>query len=364
MVEPRRLLEELGVEVVWADSLGAKSLALSVGRPGCKVLVDPGAAAMHPSYPLGAEEKRRLRREALRAIASRVAEARLVVVTHYHYDHYVRPWDPDYPGPSPYEGRLVVAKNPNAFINESQRGRAIELYERLLAEKGVELRALLEPPEPVEPPDYEAAMPLTARASKPERLEAGRRWLRSLAEKWSRWPRLPPRLEAPGLEVVLADEGSWEACGVRVTLLGPHFHGDIYERTGWVVPVLVEHRGSRILYTSDLMGPLSEDYAEEAIRLKPRVIIADGPATYLPPRMFPRRALERAKANMARIVEESGAELIIWDHHLPREPRWRERVEEVFRVAERAGVWLGPYSWLLGEPSLAEKLRGGSRGRG
>ena len=343
-----------GLWVLWADSLGAKSFSVYAGG-SCGVLVDPGAAAMHPSFPLPAVEKRRLRREALREIARWVPRARLIVVTHYHYDHYVRPWDPDYPGPDPYSGRLVVAKDPNLYINESQRGRLEELLSRLLEARGGRLRDILGAPGPVEPRDPEEEMPLAARATSRGRLEAGRRWYRGLVEKWSAWPRIPGRIRLRGLDIVFADSGSWEACGVRVRLLGPHFHGDIYERTGWVVPVLLEYSGLRVLYTSDLMGPLAEDYAEEVVRLKPDVLLADGPATYLPPYMFSRRDLERVKENMVRIIREAGPSLIVWDHHLPREPRWRMRVEEVFREAERVGVRLETVAGLAGRRTVVEE---------
>ncbi len=343
--EARRLLAALGAEPVWADSLGAKSFSWLVR---C-VLIDPGAAAMHPSYPADPGEKKELRRRALQRIAEVVNNARLIIVTHYHYDHYVRPWDPDYPGPNPYLGRRLVAKNPNAYINESQRARAEEFYSRLLEETGINLTDVLLEPGDVELPDYEELMQRTASSTSKGRLEAGRQWLEKLAAKWRAWPRFPERIHVDRLDVTLSDEGVYEECGVRVKLLGPHFHGDIYERTGWVTPVLVEAGGHRLLYTSDLMGPLSEDYAYEVIDAKPDVLIADGPATYLPPYMYSKRDLERAKHNMIRILEEAQPALIVWDHHLPREPRWCEKVADVLRAAEKKGVILTLVSWLYGQ---------------
>ncbi len=350
------LLERLGVTLVWGDSLGAKSFAVFV-ETGCGgILVDPGAAAMHPSYPLPGSEKRRLRREALRRVAGFVEKASLVVITHYHYDHYVRPWDPDYPGPDPYRDRLVVAKDPNIFINESQRVRAEELYSRLLEAAGARLEDILEEPGGgVGVPDFEELMPLAVRATSRARLEAGRRWLEGLVSKWERWRRFPERIEVGRYRIVFADRGSWEYCGARIELLGPHFHGDVYERTGWVVPVLIEVRGHRVFYTSDLMGPLAEDYAEEVLRLEPHVLIADGPATYLPPYMFSRRDLERAKANMLRIISELAPQLIIWDHHLPREPRWREKVSDVLGEARKRGVPVLTVAEVCGETLLVER---------
>ncbi len=341
--------------MLWADSLGAKSFSHLVECGGVSIVIDPGAAAMHPSYPASSEEKRALRRKALEVIGDALARAKLVVITHYHYDHYVRPWDPDYRGPEPYTEKLVYMKNPNAFINESQRERAEELLERLLEAKGCKLSDHTLPPREVEVPDYEQLYPQAARANKEERLRAGREWLRRLTAKWSAWPVIAERIECNGLHLHLLDEGVVEHGPVRVKLLGPHFHGDIYERTGWVVPLLVEACGKRILYTSDLMGPLLEDYVDELIGLKPDVVLADGPATYLPPRMYPRRNIERACRNMIRFLREASPEVVVWDHHLPREPRWREKVAIVFREAERLGVRLETVAGLVGLQTHVEQ---------
>ena len=38
---------------------------------------------------------------------------------------------------------------------------------------------------------------------------------------------------------------------------------------------------------------------------------------------------------MCRIIEESDTELIIYDHHLLREPRYLERVKKVYESAKR-----------------------------
>jgi len=46
------LIGSFKVYLIWFDSMGAKSSCILVDTPDIKILVDPGAAAMQPSYPL------------------------------------------------------------------------------------------------------------------------------------------------------------------------------------------------------------------------------------------------------------------------------------------------------------------------
>ena len=102
---------------MWFDSFGAKSSCTLVKTPDVVILVDPGAAIMQPSFPASWADKIRWLGEAEAAIRKAGEDADVVVVTHYHYDHYTR--DPAF-----YEGKLLLAKNPNEYINDSQRKRA------------------------------------------------------------------------------------------------------------------------------------------------------------------------------------------------------------------------------------------------
>ncbi len=358
----RELLGRLGVRLVWYDSLGAKSACVAVRG----VLIDPGAAAMQPSYPLPEAEKRRLRREAVRRVLEASSAAEAVVVTHYHYDHHLRPGDPDAGPATPYDrARLLVLKSPAAYINESQWGRARELVEALLRRRGLDPRDYLEEPGGEEYPDpvdgLRTALSRSFGDYEPRRrelLRRGREWFRRLSSEWARRPRFRERVDLPGgARLVLSDTYAFEASGVRVRLLGPHFHGVEYDRTGWVVPVLIEVGGSRVLYTSDLMGPIIEDYAEEVVRLRPRILLADGPPTYLYPYMLNRVNLMRAVENMVYILESCrGLELVIYDHHLLRERRWRERVAPVLEASRRTGVPVLTAAECLGSRPLVDQL--------
>ena len=73
------------------DSLGAKSSSLLLETPDIKLLIDPGASKMQPSYPLPEDRKLRLQRLALEAIKEAARRADAVFISHYHYDHHTLP---------------------------------------------------------------------------------------------------------------------------------------------------------------------------------------------------------------------------------------------------------------------------------
>lgn len=335
------------LQFLWSDSLGAKSFSFRVGS----VLVDPGAAVMHPSYPLPGDVKAGLKVEALKRIVGAVGGVELVVVTHYHYDHYVRPWEDGWGWLWPvYDGKTVVAKDPNVFINESQWGRARRLVEGLAAMAGVDAGEAY-----CEAGDIEWAL---GRLGDPGD-ERARRWLGKLSRLWGRGPWVCRRLDLEGggfrVRLVFGDEGVFEAGGVRVTLLGPFFHGRPWERTGWVVPVLLEAGGWRILYTSDLMGPMHGGYVEELARLRPDIVIADGPPSYMSPYRFSRRTIEEAVGNAARLVREARPKLLVYDHHLPREPRWRRWLKPLLEAAGEAGTIVSTVAECLGRKPILDE---------
>jgi predicted metallo-beta-lactamase superfamily hydrolase len=44
---------KIKTRLIWFDSLGAKSSSVLIETPDLKLLIDPGASGMQPSYPHG-----------------------------------------------------------------------------------------------------------------------------------------------------------------------------------------------------------------------------------------------------------------------------------------------------------------------
>jgi len=144
-------------------------------------------------------------------------------------------------------------------------------------------------------------------------------------------------IESQDIIVRWAENRSIEYGGVKINLLEPWYHGIEYDRTGWVVPLIIRVGEKKIFYTSDVMGPIIEDYAYYIADLKPDIILLDGPPTYLFPYMFNRINLNRAIDNAKYVIDQE-PELIIYDHHLLRDPKWKKYAEGVLEHARKKNV--------------------------
>lgn len=369
MAYPGRALRvgNIKARLLWFDSLGAKSACVLVETPDLRLLLDPGAAAMQPSYPLPGELKERLRLRAYEAIQAAAKRADVVVITHYHHDHHVR-FDFPIDARAIYGGKIIWAKDPNCYINKSQWDRARLLYDQMCRKLGglAGLEELLEAPKRTSFKDPLKDLALAVkrdfgdyRARREELLAKGRAWLEKLAKDlWARrgWV---PELELGGTHVEFVDGQEREIGKTIVRFVGPLFHGIEYARVGWVLAVVVERGGSKLIYSSDLQGPVIEDYAAWLVREDPGALILDGPPTYLFGYMLNRVNLSRAVENICFLVRETKADPIILDHHLLREARYAERLAEVYRLAKRTGKRvLTAAEWLGQEPLVLRAARG------
>ncbi len=116
------------IEFLAAESLGVRSMATLVRTKDLTLLIDPGAALGPKRYGLPPDqiEWNRLR-ETKKEIKNRLKEADIIIITHYHYDHYDPEWAPL------FKGKRVYLKDPERNINRNQAMRAKELLKRLRA---------------------------------------------------------------------------------------------------------------------------------------------------------------------------------------------------------------------------------------
>jgi len=325
--------------LVWFDSLGAKSACTLVETPDVSVLIDPGAAVMQPSFPASLADKMFWLKEAREAIMRASKKCDVIVISHYHHDHYM---DSEM---EIYKGKLILAKNPNEYINDTQRMRAYEFYNNISKTFGKKsLDTLLRKKEPKSYSDpYEELVIAKKRdygdyaERKRELLSKGRKWFFKRVENWNSW-ELIPELKFKNCEVRFVDGKTFRFGKTKIEFSKPFFHGIEYARVGWVISTVITYNGERFIHTSDLEGPTIEDQAEWVINKKPKFLILDGPSTYLIPFMLNLINLRRAIDNTCRIIRECKPELIIYDHHLPRDRKFKERVKKVYVTAKEEGV--------------------------
>jgi predicted metallo-beta-lactamase superfamily hydrolase len=350
-------VENISFRPIWFDSLGAKSSCTLIRTPDVSVLIDPGAAVMQPSFPASWVKKIYWYELAISAIKKASRSADVIVISHYHFDHFV---DFD---KGIYEGKLLLVKNPNEYINDSQRGRAEHFFEELCASFGnttlcsvaVEKKAR----EYINPLDE---IPLARdkdfgsyNRRRKQLLELGERWFNARTKNWNSWREIP-EIRFSRVEVKFPEAKKFKFGKTSLRFTGPLFHGIEFSRVGWVFATIVERGDEKFIHSSDLNGIYIEDYAELLIKENPTVLVLDGPPTYMQ-FMLIRTNLNRCIENTCKVIRRSNKlELVIYDHHLLREKRYRERTLEVWKTGEKNGIKIMTAAEFLGKRPVIEKL--------
>ncbi len=116
------------IEILAAESLGVRSMACLVRTSEASILIDPGAALGPKRFGLPPDriEWQRLK-ELKEKIRQKLKESEIVVITHYHYDHYDPEWAKE------FKGKRLFLKDPSHNINRNQAKRAKEFLKRLSA---------------------------------------------------------------------------------------------------------------------------------------------------------------------------------------------------------------------------------------
>ena len=109
---------------LFSDSMGVRSMATLVETDGVKIFIDASAALGPSRYGLPPHPLEiRALEEAKEKIRRLAMDCDILVITHYHYDHY----DPE---ERFYEGKKIFAKDIGGNINRSQRERGAFFRER------------------------------------------------------------------------------------------------------------------------------------------------------------------------------------------------------------------------------------------
>lgn len=331
-------MADVSFKPIWFDSLGAKSSCTLVRTPDVSILIDPGIAVMQPSFPASWVKKLYWEAQGRRAIKRAAKHADVVVVSHYHYDHFT-----DFDR-GLYKGKLLLAKNPNEFINDSQRRRAEHFFDNLCRAFGkVPLEKVLQKRRKRV---YGNPLDDIPRARdkdfgdynrrRRELFRKGLKWFRNRVKNWNS-AKLIPELKFKDIEVKFPEGKEFKFGRTKLRFTEPMFHGIEFSRVGWVFATVIEYKGKKLIHSSDLDGPIIEDYADWIIRENPDVLILDGPMTYMFGYLTTRITMNRAIANAVRILEKTDVRLMIYDHHLPREPKFKEWTREVWDEGKRRG---------------------------
>jgi hypothetical protein len=273
------MLKKIRVVPLAAESFGVRSMCSYVETPDVKILLDAGVSLAPNRFGLPPHPKEY---EALAECRKKIAEAadrvEVVTISHYHFDHHTPSyidwctnWSSEEVARQIYEGKIVLAKSYRSKINFSQRRRG---------------------------------------------------WMFSKTGG------------SYAKELSYADGKVFEFGETWLSFSKPVFHGPENSQLGWLLMVTVKYEDERLLYASDVQGPMHNVTLKFILAQNPQIIIIGGPPTYLG-RLVNQENVHQAIKNLERLAER--VPLTIVDHHLLRDEKWRQLSQSIFDSASKAG---------------------------
>jgi hypothetical protein len=117
----------------------------------------------------------------------------------------------------------------------------------------------------------------------------------------------------------------------------PVYHGT-NPRLGYVVEISITEGKETFLFTSDVEGPSLDDQVNFITNENPNIIFADGPMTYMLGFRYSRESLRRGLENLRLLLKETKVRVLVLDHHLLRDIKWKEKLPALFEEAKKARV--------------------------
>jgi len=273
-------LRRIRVTPLAAESLGVRSVCTFLETPDVKVLLD-AAASLGPSrwgLPPHPREYGALA-ECRERISKAAEKADVVTISHYHFDHHTPSftdwfcnWSSAEVATQIYEGKIVLAKSHRSKVNPSQRRRGWMFTKT-----------------------------------------AGKH-----AERFA-----------------IADGRTFEFGDTRLKFYEPVFHGIQNTFLGWVLMTTIDHGDERVLFTSDVEGPMYDPTVEMILGEAPDLLIIGGPPLYLAGFKVDEIHVQQGMKNLEELVRNIPTTIL--EHHILRDEKWREACHPIFDAASKAG---------------------------
>ncbi|MHC1637052.1 MAG: MBL fold metallo-hydrolase, partial [Candidatus Nezhaarchaeales archaeon] len=122
---------------------------------------------------------------------------------------------------------------------------------------------------------------------------------------------------------------------IRISEPVPH---GVNTKLGYVIMVSIHDGEEKLLFTSDVEGPSLESQLNVILREKADILIVDGPMTYMLGYKYSHANLEKSIDNLIKVIHETPVKVIVLEHHLMRDINYKQKMEQVFKEAEKRGV--------------------------
>jgi len=270
-------MKDIKITPIAFESLGVRSMCTLLETPDVKVLIDPGVALGPRFRVLPHPQEYEARNRCRARIGETAKKVDLMVISHYHNDHYTPSFtDTVWIGSSAEESReifqdkTVLLKDIRNTINFSQRHRGW-MFQKTLE-------------------DY--------------------------VKKFE-----------------VADGRMFQYGETELKFSEPVFHGEENSDLGWVLMLTVRRSENKVMYASDVQGPISDKTVKIILDEKPQFLIMGGPPLYLADFKINTAVVSHGIENFMRLVEIIPSSIL--EHHLLRAENWREFADPVFEIARR-----------------------------
>jgi predicted metallo-beta-lactamase superfamily hydrolase len=274
------MLKKIKVAPLAEESFGVRSMCTYIETSDVKILLDAGAS-LAPNrfrYPPHPQEYQAIA-ECRERISKAAEKADIITISHYHFDHHTPSytdwfcnWSSAEVAKKIYEGKLVLVKSYRSMVNFSQRRRGW-----MFKKTG---------------------------GSYAERLE-------------------------------IADGRTFEFGNTKLKFSDPVFHGSENSALGWVLMIAIECSDEKVLFASDVQGPMYTPTLDVILAEKPQLVIMGGPPTYLAGFRVNEGHVKQGIQNLESLVKKVPTTIL--EHHILRDEKWRNLSRPIFDAASEIG---------------------------
>ena len=274
------MLKKIKVVPLAAESLGVRSMCTYVETPDVKILMDAGAslAPKRFGFPPHPREYKAMA-ECRERISKAAEEADVVTLSHYHFDHHTPSytdwfcnWSSSDVAKKIYREKLVLVKSYRSMVNFSQRRRG---------------------------------------------------WMfKKTGGSYAK------KLE-------MADSRTFEFGDTKLKFSDPVFHGPENSALGWILMTTIECDDEKVLFASDVQGPMHNPTLDIILAERPQLVIVGGPPTYLAGFRVRDEHVQQGMQNMETLVKRVPTTIL--EHHTLRDEKWRTLSHPIFDVASKMG---------------------------
>ncbi len=272
--------KKIKVTPIAEESLGVRSMCTQIETQDTKILIDAGAslAPRRNGYPPHPKEYQAIA-ECRKKIATKAEKADIVTISHYHFDHHTPSyidwftnWSSSETAKKIYENKVILAKSYRSMVNPSQRRRGW-----MFKKTG---------------------------ATHAKKLET-------------------------------ADGKTFNFKKTTLRFSEPVLHGPKNSELGWIVMLIIEFGDEKVLFTSDVQGPMHTPTVDKILAEKPQLLIIGGPPTYLAGFRVKDKYIKQGIQNLKKIVENISTTLL--EHHTLRDKNWKNHTQIVLEAAKEKG---------------------------